>query len=80
MEYEESLGDEDYPLITTLQNEYRLLGRCLTTNSEIPANYAFITSLVIRSNKVIVGLYSIKHGREVKGFISKKSFKLNSIS
>lgn len=80
LEYEESLGDEDYPLITTLQNEYRLLGRCLTTNSEIPANYAFITSLVIRSNKVIVGLYSIKHGREVKGFISKKSFKLNSIS
>ena len=80
LEYEESLGNEDYPLITTLQNEYRLLGRCLTTNSEIPANYAFITSLVIRSNKVIVGLYSIKHGREVKGFISKKSFKLNSIS
>lgn len=67
-------------MLTTLQNEYQLLGRCLTTNSDIPSNYAFVTSLVIRSNKVVVGLYSIKYGREVRGFMSKGVLRSNSIS
>ena len=80
LEYEKSLDDDDFPLITTLQNEYDLLGRCLTTNSNIPSNYAFITSLIVRSNKVIVGLYSIKHGKEVKAFVSKRLYNSSSIA
>lgn len=80
LEYEKSLDDDDFPLITTLQNEYDLLGRCLTTNSNIPSNYAFVTSLVVRSNKVIVGLYSIKHGKEIKAFISKRLYNSSSIA
>lgn len=79
LEYEKSSDDDDFPLITTLQNEYDLLGRCLTTNSNIPSNYAFITSLIARSNKVIVGLYSIKHGKEVKAFVSKRLYNSSSI-
>ena len=79
LEYEKSSDDDDFPLITTLQNEYDLLGRCLTTNSNIPSNYAFITSLIVRSNKVIVGLYSIKHGKEVKAFVSKRLYSSSSI-
>lgn len=80
LEYEKSLDDDNFPLITTLQNEYDLLGRCLTTNSNIPSNYAFITSLVVRSNKVVVGLYSIKHGKEIKAFISKRLYNSSSIA
>lgn len=80
LEYEKSLDDDDFPLITTLQNEYDLLGRCLTTNSNIPSNYAFITSLVVRSNKVVVGLYSIKHGKEIKAFVSKRLYNSSSIA
>ncbi|WP_225416457.1 hypothetical protein [Limosilactobacillus reuteri] len=79
LEYEKSLDDDNFPLITTLQNEYDLLGRCLTTNSNIPSNYAFVTSLGVRSNKVIVGLYSIKHGKEVKAFVSKRLYNSSSI-
>lgn len=80
LEYEKSLDNDDFPLITTLQNEYDLLGRCLTTNSNIPSNYAFITSLVVRSNKVVVGLYSIKHGKEIKAFVSKRLYNSSSIA
>lgn len=77
LEFEQSLEDANYPISVSLQDELSLLGRCASVNSEAPANLAFVTNVIKRSNKTRVGLYSLKRGQEVSAFI-RNSDLLNS--
>lgn len=75
VEYEKGLENKDYPLSLTLQHEFSLLGRCITHKDSIPANFAFVTDLVQRSNRTVLNLYSVKRGISTKAFIRNSDVK-----
>ena len=74
--YEQQIDNDKLPLIDQLSNELNLLGRCQTNNENLPAQYAFISDVVERSNKVQVTLYSVKRGVEAKAFIAKRTYNI----
>lgn len=63
-----------------MQNELNLLGRCITKSPSTPGGYAFITDVILRSNKAVVKLYSIKKGVEVQCFVSIKDYKQSHLN
>ena len=69
VEYEKSLDYDDFPISVSLQDEMSLLGRCISVNETAPKNIAFVTSVLKRSNKTRVGLYSLRNGYEVAAYI-----------
>lgn len=69
VEYEKSLDCDDFPISVSLQDEMSLLGRCISVNETAPKNIAFVTSVLKRSNKTRVGLYSLRNGYEVAAYI-----------
>lgn len=74
LNFEESLPDEELPITETLKNEYKLLGRCQTRSKKLPASYAFLTKQVMKSNRVLLRLYSVNKGTEARCFVSKSAF------
>lgn len=78
--YEKQLSNDAYPLSIQLQNELKLLGRCITKAPSTPGGYAFITDVMQRSNKAVVKLYSIKKGVEVQCFVSIKDYKQSHLN
>lgn len=74
LKFEKEVADEGYPLIEQLKHEFYLLGRCVTVDGSVPAQYAYVTDVHAHTNKVILKLYSIKHGVEQEVFIGKRLF------
>ena len=69
LEYEKSLTCDDFPISISLQDEMSLLGRCISVSETVPKNIAFVTSVLKRSNKTRVGLYSLRDGYEIPAYI-----------
>lgn len=78
LDFEKSLADENANILTQLDNEIELLGRCVSTQEDIGINYVYVTSVIERSNRVRLKLYSIKNGTTISANVGKRIFNNNS--
>lgn len=78
LDFEKSLADENANILTQLDNETKLLGRCVSTQEDIGINYVYVTSVIERSNRVRLKLYSIKNGTTISANVGRRIFNNNS--
>lgn len=74
---EKSLPDEKVNILTQLDNELELLGRCVSKKSDASMTYVYVTDLDIKRSKVKVNLYSLNKGATMTMNISKRLFNNN---